>query len=273
MTAGRKTGQVREGREGQEGWEPREAPEAPAPNGPGRAVPTPRTAPTVREAGAAHEENRRHEGSGPRGAGAGNASGVGNTAGAVRGAVRDLRGRPERTPPELLFDAGDVVVVSGLPGSGKTTLMRRTVTDRHIDSQDTRVAWQRRLPGIPYALYRPLTRTAHFVRTWWALRSGDSLVVHDCGTQAWVRHWLGRGALRRGRALRLVVLDVPAGTALEGQAARGRWVSAYAFARHRGAARRLIAQVEAGRLPTGCATAVLLDRESATVVRRIGFAE
>ncbi|MFI6051735.1 AAA family ATPase [Streptomyces violascens] len=188
-------------------------------------------------------------------------------------AVRDLRGRPERTPTELLFDAGDVVVVSGLPGSGKTTLIRRAVTDRRIDSQDTRLAWQRRLPGIPYALYRPLTRTAHFARTWWALRSGDSLVVHDCGTQAWVRHWLGRGARRRGRALRLVVLDVPPGVALEGQAIRGRWVSKYAFARHRGAARRLIAQVEAGRLPTGCAGAVLLDRESATVLRRIGFSE
>ncbi|MFI6474471.1 AAA family ATPase [Streptomyces sp. NPDC050516] len=193
--------------------------------------------------------------------------------GQTRPAVRDLRGRPEHTPPELLFDAGDVVVVSGLPGSGKTTLMRRAVTDRRIDSQDTRLAWQRRLPGIPYALYRPLTRTAHFARTWWALRSGDSLVVHDCGTQAWVRHWLGRGARRRGRALRLVVLDVPAGTALEGQAIRGRWVSKYAFARHRGAARRLIAQVEAGRLPTGCVSAVLLDRESATVLRRIGFSE
>ncbi|MFJ8311192.1 MULTISPECIES: AAA family ATPase [unclassified Streptomyces] len=189
------------------------------------------------------------------------------------GAVRDLRGRPERTPPELLFAAGDVVVVSGLPGSGKTTLMRRTVKDRRIDSQDTRLAWQRRLPGIPYALYRPLTRTAHFVRTWWALRSGESIVVHDCGTQAWVRHWLGRGARRRGRALRLIVLDVPPGTALEGQASRGRWVSRYAFARHRGAARRLISQVESGRLPTGCATAVVLDRDSASVVRRIGFAE
>ncbi|AYG80295.1 hypothetical protein DWB77_02426 [Streptomyces hundungensis] len=215
--------------------------EVPAPGGAGRAVPAPRT-PEANEA-------------------------------VTDEAVRDLRGRPERSVPELLFDPGDVVVVSGLPGSGKTTLMRRAVTDRRIDSQDTRLAWQRRLPGIPYALYRPLTRTAHFVRTWWALRSGDSLVVHDCGTQAWVRHWLGRGARRRGRALRLIVLDVPADTALAGQASRGRWVSRYAFARHRGAARRLIAQVEAGRLPTGCASAVLLDRDAASALRRIGFGQ
>ncbi|MFE9403754.1 AAA family ATPase [Streptomyces sp. NPDC006530] len=218
-----------------------------------------------------HERGQVGKVPAPRGAGGGVPAPRARSA--ANEAVRDLRGCPDQAEPELLFDPGDVVVVSGLPGSGKTTLMRRAVTDRRIDSQDTRLAWQRRLPGIPYALYRPLTRTAHFVRTWWALRSGDSLVVHDCGTQAWVRHWLGRGARRRGRALRLIVLDVPADVALEGQATRGRWVSKYAFARHRGAARRLIAQVEAGRLPTGCAGAVLLDRDAASALRRIGFGQ
>ncbi len=41
--------------------------------------------------------------------------------------------------------------------------------------------------------------------------SGAAVVVHDCGTQSWVRRWLARDAVRRGRSLHLLLLDVPAG--------------------------------------------------------------
>ncbi|MFF2134581.1 AAA family ATPase [Streptomyces sp. NPDC058193] len=186
--------------------------------------------------------------------------------------VSDLRGRGGRGPHRLEFAAGDVVVVSGLPGSGKSTLIRRAVQEHAIDSQDTRDRWAAALPGLlPYALYRPLVRVAHYAGLWRALRSGGPVVVHDCGTQAWVRRWLAREARRRGSTLHLVLLDVTPRVARQGQRERGRGVSGYAFARHRRAVGRLLRDTESGILPPGCGSAVLLDREAAAAIGRISF--
>ncbi|WP_020139908.1 AAA family ATPase [Streptomyces sp. 351MFTsu5.1] len=186
--------------------------------------------------------------------------------------VRDLRERAGHSPHALLFGPRDLVVVTGLPGSGKSTLMKRAVPGTRVDSQDTRDRWDRRLSRfLPYAVYRPLVRLAHYAGLRRALRSGAGVVVHDCGTQTWVRGWLAREARRRGGTLHLLLLDVTTDTALEGQRERGRGVSRYAFLRHRGAAARLIRSVERGDLPPGCGSAILLDRDAADVLRRIGF--
>ncbi|MFE7099144.1 AAA family ATPase, partial [Streptomyces erythrochromogenes] len=168
---------------------------------------------------------------------------------------------------------GDIVVVSGLPGGGKTTLIKRAAPEGGaVDSQDTRERWERRMPArLPYAVYRPLVRAAHYWGLYRILRSGASVVVHDCGTQSWVRGLLAAAARRRGRELHLLLLDSSPEEALSGQAARGRGVSAYAFARHRGAVGRLLRDAEAGRPPAGCASATLLDRRSAAAVTGIGF--
>lgn len=186
--------------------------------------------------------------------------------------VRDLRDRAGRSPHALLFAPDDLVVITGLPGSGKSTLMRRAVKGIRIDSQDTRDRWDARAPRfLPYAVYRPFVRAAHYLGLYRALRSGKGVVVHDCGTQSWVRGWLARAAQRRGGTLHLLLLDVTVDTALQGQRERGRGVSRYAFLRHRTAAARLIRSVEKGELPQGVGSAVLLDREAADALRRIGF--
>ncbi|MFI6349988.1 AAA family ATPase [Streptomyces sp. NPDC050560] len=207
--------------------------------------------------------------------------------------VWDLRGRPGAVPAELWFDAGDLVVVSGLPGSGKSTLIRRTVrtatgvmdatatagtaaTGAHgahrLDSQDVRERFARRVhPSLPYALYRPLVRLAHYARLLRALRSGRGLVVHDCGNRRWVRALLACAARRRGGALHLLLLDVAPDAALAGQHARGRRVSRHAFGAHRRAFARLLERVAATGPPPGCASVLLFDRTAADTVRTLGF--
>lgn len=175
----------------------------------------------------------------------------------------------------LRYPAGDIVVVSGLPGSGKSTLMRRTRPVARvllIDSQYVRERWARRLGSrLPYQLYRPLVRIDHYARLRRAVRAGGSLVVHDCGTLPWVRWWLTRQARRYGRGVHVVVLDVPAEVARARQEARGRAVSRYAFARHRWAHRRLLDSARDGGLAAACASVLVLDGAAAGAPRGISF--
>ncbi len=182
----------------------------------------------------------------------------------------DLTDRP--APAVLAYPAGDVLVVSGLPGSGKSTLMARCARARVIDSQHTRARFAAALPGVPYALYRPLVRIAHYLRLRDALRTGGPLVVHDCGALPWVRRAIARTARRQGRGMHLLLLDATPAQAADGQRRRGRRVSRYAFARHRRAGAALRALVAADvPLPRGVASAVLLPRASAARLAVIAF--
>ncbi|MBB4891170.1 putative kinase [Streptomyces olivoverticillatus] len=192
--------------------------------------------------------------------------------------VLDLRGG--RIPATLVYPPGDLLVVSGLPGSGKSTLIRRTVAALDargrvvhcVDSQDARERIERRTPPwLPYAVYRPLVRLAHYAALRRALRSDAGVVVHDCGQRAWVRRWLARDARRRGAEAHMLLLAVGPDLARAGQRSRGREVSPRAFRRHRRAMARLVDGVTNGQLPDGTASVAVLDRRGADALRLIDF--
>ncbi|MDH6707904.1 hypothetical protein P3T27_004641 [Kitasatospora sp. MAA19] len=189
----------------------------------------------------------------------------------VQPGLHDLR--PGPAPAALHYPAGDLLIVSGLPGGGKSTLMRRCVRAPLVDSQLVREEYAARLPGrLPYAWYRPLARIAHYRRLRRAVLAGGPLAVHDCGSLPWVRAWLTRTAARQGRRVHLLLLDVDPAEAREGQQSRGQSVSGYAFARHRAAVDRLRRGLTAAEgPPDGCASAVVLDRAAARALREIVF--
>ncbi|MGK5636732.1 AAA family ATPase [Streptomyces sp. URMC 126] len=195
-----------------------------------------------------------------------------------RGLV-DLRG-PTRAPALLTYPAGAVLVVSGLPGSGKSTLIRRwsraaTVVDPRDAHEDCAAV----MPAfLPYAVYRPWARLVYARRLWAAVRTGGPLLVHDCGSRAWLRRLLAREAGRRGRELHVVLLDVGPADALAGQEARGRWARPRVFDRHRRGLRRLLdalaasdAGERAGSPVPEAASVVLLDRTTREHVAAVEF--
>lgn len=175
------------------------------------------------------------------------ATGAGESAIADRGpvfrprGVVDLRGARD-VPVVLTYPAQALVVVSGLPGSGKSTLLRRlSQAAPVIDPRVVHVACEAVMPDwLPYAVYRPWARWTYFRWLRREVRSGGPLFVHDCGGRPWMRRWLARSAVRQGRELHLVMLDVGVAEALSGQEARGRWAPRRAFARHRRGLDRLL---------------------------------
>lgn len=199
--------------------------------------------------------------------------------------VMDLRGY--RTG-ELRYPPTATVLFAGIPGAGKSTALRKlfgTEPDAEeapvspggalvLDSIQARNSWRHRLSRLPYPLWRPLVHLVHFRRIWIALRDHTGpVVVHDCGTVAFTRRLLTGWAARHGRELHMVLLDVPAATAREGQYARGRRVGRVSFNWHVLRWRRLLDQVENGTGPRPRPeSVVVLDRRGIDHLHEIRFA-
>jgi predicted kinase len=185
--------------------------------------------------------------------------------------MADIRDAPHLR--ELEYAANAILVVTGLPGAGKSTLMRRCARVALVDSQTVRDRWAARLPEwIGYPLYRPLVRVEHYWGLRRTVRAGGPLVVHDSGTQPWLWRWLTRAGLRDARPVHLLVLAVSEDEALVGQAARGRQVTPYAQARHVRATRARDQRLAAtGTPPPGFTSVVLIDRPGATRLQKIRF--
>ncbi|MCF2527710.1 ATP-binding protein [Yinghuangia soli] len=186
--------------------------------------------------------------------------------------LHDLRTGP--APEQIVYGASDLVVLAGLPGAGKSTLMARCARARTIDSQHVRERFQLRLPWwVPYPVIRPLVRITHYLRLYAALRARGPLVVHDCGTVPLVRTWLAATARRQGRDVHLLFIDARTDEARAGQQARSRCVPPRDFARHCAVARRTLdALAAAAAPPPGWKSAVVLDRPAAGRLRDLSFA-
>lgn len=119
---------------------------------------------------------------------------------------------------ELRFSPLAVVVVAGVPGAGKSTLIRRAAPEgtRVIDTDDARASGR----GGRGLYVRHYVRIARAI-----LVSRGAVVVHTRGTRAPSR-WIFRGlAFVRARPAHLVLLDASREVADAGQRARGRVVS------------------------------------------------
>src|SRR5688500_2012440 len=132
----------------------------------------------------------------------------------------------------MLLEPGsrDVVVVAGLPGAGKTTLVARE--PRALDSDALRERWAPRLRPLPYALWRPLVHLSHWIVLWRALGRPEGVVVVRPFTAGWMRRAVLRRARRHHPAVRLVVVAATPTQARAGQAERGRVVGERAMRRH-----------------------------------------
>lgn len=130
-----------------------------------------------------------------------------------------------------------LVVVGGLPGGGKTTMVRRLLGDgvpgvASLDSEQVAARW-RTGSRVPYRLMRPIVHTQHRLRVLRALAGPAPVVVlADPWTSRWWRPVVVATARAAGRAVRLVLLDVPPEDAAEGQRIRGRRIPEGRMRRH-----------------------------------------
>ncbi|UGQ12748.1 ATP-binding protein [Yinghuangia sp. ASG 101] len=187
------------------------------------------------------------------------------------GGLHDLRTGP--MPSVLRYGASDLLVVTGLPGAGKSTLMARCAHAPLVDSQHVREKYQERLPSwLPYPAFRPLVRGTHYLGLVGAMRAGGPLVIHDCGTVPAVRSWVVRAARRQNRGLHLLFIDADPVDARAGQLARGRALPVRQFDRHRVVAQRTRERLSgASGPPPGWSSAVLVSRAGARYVEAITF--
>jgi hypothetical protein len=159
---------------------------------------------------------------------------------------------------ELSFPSDAVVVVAGVPGAGKTTLIRRAVAREAVRVVDTDDRAHR----------GPLLYFGHYARIAAAIAGRRPVVIHSRGTHPAARRAIAALAALRGRPAHLVLLDAARDEAEAGQRTRGRSVPRAEMDRQVARWRRLMTRRPRGE---GWAGIVTLDRAQATRTEAFEF--
>ena len=167
---------------------------------------------------------------------------------------------------QLTYPPDAVVVVAGVPGAGKTTLIRRAVDRDAVRVVDTEDRRDGRPPG-PLRLY-----AGHYARIVAAIAGRRPVVVHSRGTLGLLRRGIATLARLRGRPAHLILLDVDPAVAEASQRGRGRTVGRDEMRRQVARWRSLVTGRPADRLGAeGWASVIVLDRAQAAEVRALRF--
>jgi predicted kinase len=174
-------------------------------------------------------------------------------------------------PTVIELGPRDMLVVAGLPGAGKTTMLNHAATGLPVlDSDQVRSRLAAAVPAVPYRCYRPVVHAWHRLRiVRRAIGAEGPIVVHEPSTRASTRALLALVGLVTGRSVRLLFLDVTAEQALAGQRSRGRLVRPRSFARHVRRARKWREELLAEQVPPGWESVQVVDRARAGRTRLV----
>ncbi len=160
-----------------------------------------------------------------------------------------------------------VVLVIGIPGAGKTTLINRAASPDWTVLDTDRLRQQeppalRRVP-VPYLLY--------VLAIIEAIAQNPQVVIQSRGTYGWLRRLVTACARRHGREAVLVMLDAPPADAVAGQVRRGRVAPAPVMRWNIARWSQLLDAAGSGTLAAeGWNHVVVLDREQASHVENLG---